>query len=162
MDEPTITGTDVLRQTVKARNKSPHAISVIAREIDGIGAGTLEDFAAGNADLPVEALQAVGQQGGAKAFVRGLLSGPIRTRAQGLAEMDARTAAGDAGKAASEAEARGLVVGRLFVIDRRCGARRAALIRSAVADTAARAACVLSRMYGGPQVAHLPKQGSVS
>jgi hypothetical protein len=59
MTEPTVTGTDVLRRTVHARNKSPHAISLIAREVDGIGAGVLEDFAAGQADLGVEALKAL-------------------------------------------------------------------------------------------------------
>jgi len=59
MDEPTITGTDVLRWTVKARNKSPHALSLIVREIEGVGPGALEDFAVGKVDLGVEALQAL-------------------------------------------------------------------------------------------------------
>ena len=59
MSEPTVTGTDVLRRTVHARNKSPHAICLIAREIDGVATHTLEDFAAGQADLGVEALKAL-------------------------------------------------------------------------------------------------------
>jgi hypothetical protein len=59
MSEPAITGVDVLRKTVHARNRSPHALSLIAREVDGIGAATLEDFAAGKADLGVETLKAL-------------------------------------------------------------------------------------------------------
>jgi hypothetical protein len=60
MAEPTVTtGTDVLRQTVKARNRSPHALSLIASEIAGVGVSTLEDFAAGKIDLKVETLQAL-------------------------------------------------------------------------------------------------------
>lgn len=58
MTEPAVTGTMVLRQTVKARNKSPHALSLIAREL-GISASTLEDFAAGTVDLDVETLKAL-------------------------------------------------------------------------------------------------------
>jgi hypothetical protein len=53
------TGIDVLRRTLHARNRSPHALSLIAGEIPGAGVGTLEDFAAGKADLSVEALQAL-------------------------------------------------------------------------------------------------------
>ena len=59
MDEPVVTGTDILRRTVHARNRSPHTLSLIVREIDGVGASTLEDFAAGKADLSVEALKAL-------------------------------------------------------------------------------------------------------
>ncbi len=59
MAEPTVTGVDVLRATVKARNRSPHAMSLIAREIDGVSASTLEDFAAGKADLSVATLKAL-------------------------------------------------------------------------------------------------------
>ncbi len=59
MTEPTVTGIDVLRQTVKARNRSPHALSLIAREVDGVSASALEDFAAGKADLSVEILKAL-------------------------------------------------------------------------------------------------------
>jgi len=54
-----VTGTDVLRATVKARSKSPHALALIAREIDGVGAGMLEDFAAGKVDLNIDALKAL-------------------------------------------------------------------------------------------------------
>ncbi|BAL07777.1 MULTISPECIES: helix-turn-helix domain-containing protein [Bradyrhizobium] len=55
----TITGTDVLRKTLKARNKSPNAMAVIASEIDGVGVSTLEDFSNGKAKLGVETLQAL-------------------------------------------------------------------------------------------------------
>jgi hypothetical protein len=58
MTEPAVTGTMVLRQTVRARNKSPHALSLIAREV-GISASMLEDFAAGKIDLNVDALKAL-------------------------------------------------------------------------------------------------------
>jgi len=54
-DQP-VTGVDVLRLTVKARNRSPHAITLIAREI-GVAASTLENFVAGKVDLPVEKLK---------------------------------------------------------------------------------------------------------
>lgn len=37
---------DVLGKTVTARNKSPHALSLIASELGNVGAGTLENFAA--------------------------------------------------------------------------------------------------------------------
>ena len=50
---------DVVRTTVKARNKSPHAISLIAREIDGIGAGMLEAFAENKLDLGPDALKSL-------------------------------------------------------------------------------------------------------
>jgi len=43
---------------VKARNRSPHALSLIAREID-VGASMLEDFAAGRGNLSVEVLKAL-------------------------------------------------------------------------------------------------------
>jgi hypothetical protein len=57
--EPVVTGIDILRKTVKARNKSPHSLTLLAREIEGVGAGQLEAFAEGKADLSVEALQKV-------------------------------------------------------------------------------------------------------
>ena len=47
----------VLRQTVKARNKSPHALSLIAREVGTISAYALEVFAAVTVDLDVETLK---------------------------------------------------------------------------------------------------------
>ena len=59
MDEPAITGTDVLRKCVKARNSKPHVLTAIAREVDGLGTGTLEDFGNGKAELSVEKLQAL-------------------------------------------------------------------------------------------------------
>lgn len=60
MAEPAaVTGIDVLRQTVKARNRSPHALSLIAREVDGASASALEDFAAGKIDLGVEILKSL-------------------------------------------------------------------------------------------------------
>jgi hypothetical protein len=49
------TGTDVLRATVKARNKTPHALSLLADEIKGVGVGALEAFFVGKIDLSVEA-----------------------------------------------------------------------------------------------------------
>lgn len=55
--EPIVTGTDVLRKTVAARNKSPHSLTALAREIEGLATVTLEAFAAGKADLSVEMLQ---------------------------------------------------------------------------------------------------------
>jgi hypothetical protein len=54
-----ITGVTVLRQTVKSRNKSPTALTLIASEIDGVGSGRLEDFANGKADLSTAQLQAL-------------------------------------------------------------------------------------------------------
>lgn len=59
MTEPAITGIDVLRKTLHARNRSPHALSLIASEIDGAGVATLEAFAAGKVDLSVEQLKAL-------------------------------------------------------------------------------------------------------
>jgi hypothetical protein len=59
MTEEITTGVDVLRKTVHARNKSPHALRLIADEVPGVGAGTLEDFSRGKADLGIEALQAL-------------------------------------------------------------------------------------------------------
>jgi hypothetical protein len=56
---PTITGTDVLRKCVKARNSKPRALKAIAREVEGLGTGTLEDFGNGKAELSVEKLQAL-------------------------------------------------------------------------------------------------------
>jgi hypothetical protein len=58
MTEDTTTGVDVLRKTVHARN-SPHALTLIAGEVPGVGVGTLEAFAAGKADLGVEASKAL-------------------------------------------------------------------------------------------------------
>lgn len=55
----TITGIDVLRGALKARNKSPNAMSLIASEIDGVGVSSLEDFADGKVTLGVMALQAL-------------------------------------------------------------------------------------------------------
>lgn len=57
--EPVVTGTDVLRQTVKARGKTPHALALITREIDGVGVGMLEDFASGKITLGADKLQAL-------------------------------------------------------------------------------------------------------
>ena len=59
MSEPTVTGVDVLRRTIAARNKSPHALTAIAREIDGVAVAMLEAFGVGNADLGIENLQAL-------------------------------------------------------------------------------------------------------
>jgi hypothetical protein len=59
MTDKPVTGVDVLRQTVNARNKSPHALSLIAREVGSVSASTLEDFAAGKADLDVATLKAL-------------------------------------------------------------------------------------------------------
>ena len=56
------TGITILRKTLHARNGSPHALTLIASEVPGIGAGTLEAFAAGKADLSIEALQACCQR----------------------------------------------------------------------------------------------------
>ena len=55
--EPTITGVDVLRRTVKASDAKAGVLLAIVREIDGIGISTLEAFAAGKTDLSVELLQ---------------------------------------------------------------------------------------------------------
>ncbi len=57
MTEKPITATDVLRETVRARNRSPHAFALVARELDGVSTGLLEDFAAGKADPNVEVLK---------------------------------------------------------------------------------------------------------
>jgi len=57
MNEKPITATDVLRETVRARNRSPHALSLVARELDGVSTGVLEDFAAGKADPGVAVLK---------------------------------------------------------------------------------------------------------
>src|SRR4051812_44667058 len=57
MSEP-VTGVTVLRQTVRARNRSPNALTLIAREV-GVSASTLEDFAANRADLDVATLKAL-------------------------------------------------------------------------------------------------------
>jgi len=53
-----VTGIDVLRKTVHARNRSPHALGLLAREIN-IGASVLEAFAKGEANLDVATLQAL-------------------------------------------------------------------------------------------------------
>ncbi|MFH0300990.1 hypothetical protein AAFX91_27950 [Bradyrhizobium sp. 31Argb] len=53
------TGVDVLRRTVHARNRSPHALALIAREVEGVSTSMLEDFAAGKIDLGIAALQAL-------------------------------------------------------------------------------------------------------
>ena len=53
------TGVDVLRQTVKARNKTPAALIRIAREIDGVDHTTLEAFSMGKTDLGAEALRSL-------------------------------------------------------------------------------------------------------
>jgi hypothetical protein len=55
-DEP-VTGVTALRQTVAARNKSPHALTAIAREIDGVGVAALEAFGTGRANLSIGNLQ---------------------------------------------------------------------------------------------------------
>ena len=60
VDEPPITcGVMVLRKTLHAWNRSPNAMALIASEIEGVGVSTLEAFAAGKADLSVEALKAL-------------------------------------------------------------------------------------------------------
>jgi hypothetical protein len=59
MFEPVVTGTDILRQTVAHRSKSPHALTAIAREIDGLGTAALEAFAHGKANLAADKLQAL-------------------------------------------------------------------------------------------------------
>jgi hypothetical protein len=51
MTEPTVTGTDVLRRGVHVRIRTQHALTLMAREIVGIGAHTLEAFAAGSTEL---------------------------------------------------------------------------------------------------------------
>jgi hypothetical protein len=56
MTEPS---TDVLRKAVHARIRTPHALTLLAREIEGIGTHTLENFAAGKVDLQVETMQAL-------------------------------------------------------------------------------------------------------
>jgi hypothetical protein len=56
------TGIDLLRATVRVRNRSPHALALIAREVEGVSAGMLEEFSAGRAELSVAALQALGPQ----------------------------------------------------------------------------------------------------
>ena len=53
-----VTETDALRMTINARNKSPHALSLITREVS-IPAGRLEDFASGKIDLDVAELKAL-------------------------------------------------------------------------------------------------------
>jgi hypothetical protein len=53
------TGTDILRRAVHARIRSPHALTMMAREIDGLATHALEDIAAGKADLKVETLKAL-------------------------------------------------------------------------------------------------------
>ena len=57
--EALVTGIDVLRLTVHARNKNPRALALIAGEIPNVSLGMLEDFAANRGDLNVEALQAL-------------------------------------------------------------------------------------------------------
>jgi hypothetical protein len=57
--EPVVTGTDILRSTVKARNKRPAALINIAAEVPGVAPHTLEAFAVGKADLSTEALCAL-------------------------------------------------------------------------------------------------------
>ena len=56
--EPVVTGIDVLRQTVKARDHKAGALKAIASGIDGIGMSNLEAFINGG-DLKVETLQAL-------------------------------------------------------------------------------------------------------
>jgi hypothetical protein len=59
MTEPIKNGIDVLRATLRSRNRSPHALSMIAGDVPNVGTTMLESFAAGKADLSVEALQAL-------------------------------------------------------------------------------------------------------
>lgn len=51
--EPVVTGTEILRQTLAARGRTPHMLSLIANEIGSVGVNTLENFAAGKVDLAV-------------------------------------------------------------------------------------------------------------
>jgi hypothetical protein len=53
----TITGIDVLRRTVRARDSKGGVLKAVVREIDGLSLSTLEDFAAGKAELSVAILQ---------------------------------------------------------------------------------------------------------
>ena len=59
MPEPTVIGTDILRRALLAHNSKPHALTAVAREIEGIGVGTLEAFATGNANLSIDVLKAL-------------------------------------------------------------------------------------------------------
>ena len=58
MNEP-VDGVSVLRQALRARNKTPNMLSLIASEIDGVGVSTLEDFSNNKANLGIETLQAL-------------------------------------------------------------------------------------------------------
>lgn len=51
-----VTGMDILRKTVAARSKTPHATTTIASEI-GVATGTLEPFGAGKVDFQFNVLQ---------------------------------------------------------------------------------------------------------
>ena len=62
MAEPQVTGTDVLRRAVHARIRSPHALTMMARDVGDLAVHTLENFAAGKTDLKVEALKALTKQ----------------------------------------------------------------------------------------------------
>jgi hypothetical protein len=57
MEEPVVTGVDILRRMVKSWNRNPGGLAAIAREVDGVGLGGLEDFGDGKADLKVEVLK---------------------------------------------------------------------------------------------------------
>ncbi|UGX96771.1 hypothetical protein G6321_00017155 [Bradyrhizobium barranii subsp. barranii] len=54
---PEISGTDVLRRTLRAWSNKPAVLHAIARDVDGVGVGMLEDFASGRIDLSTEVLQ---------------------------------------------------------------------------------------------------------
>ena len=60
MNEP-VDGVSVLRQALRARNKTPNMLSLIASEIDGVGVSTLEDFSNNKANLGIETLQILTQ-----------------------------------------------------------------------------------------------------
>ena len=55
-------GRDVLRKTLHARNRSPHALALIASNVDGVGVSDLENVIAGKIELPVPALQQLAKE----------------------------------------------------------------------------------------------------